>query len=228
MYDWLEEILSTMFVSPAHYAYLKSRGVDENTGILFHTFDPNKIKINIPCPRFVSNFGTKGERLKDHLIIPVSCPRNKLIGFEARTWDSECNKRVHKYMLDRSQWLPTLINAHKVVESLWNGDDIYIVEGIFDLVALQKAVSPHHTVCSTMRAGIDENTIKLFERFYTPMSSIYMCYDNDETGKAKSQDVLRKLSKLGMRVFECKYRGKDPNDLWTREGIEGLNKYFMF
>ena len=227
MFDWLEDILSTMFVSPTHYSYLVSRGVDENTGIIFNTYDPDKVKISIPCQRFVSSFGSKGERLKDHLIIPLHCPRNKLIGFEARTWDSEGNKRVLKYMLDRSKWLPTLINAHKVVEGLWNGDDVYIVEGIFDLVALQKAIKPPHVVCSTMRAGMDDNTFKLFERFYTPMSSIYICYDNDETGKAKSSELVRKLAKSNIRSVECKYRGKDPNDLWTREGVEGLNKYFM-
>jgi DNA primase len=224
--NWLNDFIPILPLSAEHQLYLNKRGVDDNSNVLFKTFDI--VNFNIPCDRFKSNFGKSGEKLKDCLIIPATCPRGEIYGFEARSWDANGNKRVFKYMLDRSQWLPSLLNAHEVAEALWSNGDVYFVEGVFDMVALKKVITYPNAVGCTMRAGVDDLTINLIQRFANKISTIYMAYDNDATGKMKSNEAIFKFKKLGIRAVESKYRGKDPNDLWTQQGEAGLKKYFLF
>jgi DNA primase len=96
------------------------------------------------------------------------------------------------------------------------------------MVALKKVITYPNAVGCTMRAGIDDLTISLIQRFANKISTIYMAYDNDNTGKLKSNDAIFKFKKLGIRAVECKYRGKDPNELWTAQGEQGLKRYFLF
>lgn len=227
MTDWLTVLLNSMPLSNTHKSYLQTRGVNETTNIDFKTFS-NDHNIQIPCPRFKHSFGIRGERLNDCLIIPVKCPRDLIIGFEARTWDLLGNKKVYKYMLDRSQWLPTLIGSKDVVEALWGGGDVYLVEGVFDLVALKRVIHHPNAIGCTLRAGIDDLTLSLIERFASKMTTVFMCYDNDSTGRLKNKDAIFRLSKIGVRANDVKYRGKDPNELWTAQGDLGIRRYFMF
>jgi len=224
--NWLEDLVSILPLSNDHQQYLNKRGVDQNSNVKFKTFEP--MNLNIPCERFKSNFGRQGEKLKNCLIIPATSPRGEIYGFEARSWDANGNKRVFKYMLDNSQWLPSLLNGHEIAESLWSNGDVYFVEGVFDMVALKKVITYPNAVGCTMRAGVDDLTISLIQRFSNKISTIYMAYDNDNTGRLKSNEAIFKFKKLGIRAVECKYRGKDPNELWTSHGEAGLKRYFLF
>lgn len=224
--NWLEDFIDVLPLSVEHQQYLNKRGVDENSNVKFKTFDI--VDFNIPCDRFKSNFGKYGEKLKGCLIIPATCSRGEIYGFEARSWDANGNKRVFKYMLDKSQWVPSLLNGHEVAEALWSNGDVYFVEGVFDMIALKKVIKYPNAVGCTMRAGIDELTISLIQRFANKISTIYMAYDNDNTGRLKSNEAIFKFKKLGIRAVECKYRGKDPNELWTLQGELGLKRYFLF
>jgi DNA primase len=226
--NWLHDLLNVLTLSSAHQHYLNTRGVDDKSNVEFRTLTPDLITFEIPCERFKTNFGKKGEKLKDCLIIPATSARNEIYGFEARSWDANGNKRVFKYMLDKSQWLPSVLNAHELIEALWSNGDIYFVEGVFDMVALKKVIDYPNAVVCTMRAGLDDLTIDMVQRFYHRMTTIYMTYDNDATGRMKSNEAIFKLKKLGIRAVESKYRGKDPNDLWAIQGEQGLKKYFLF
>lgn len=223
MEEWLTSNLKSMSLSNSHLKYLSSRGADlNNKAIDFKTWTPPEQPA--PCKRFTSAFGGQGQGLKDNFIIPVNCPRGRLVGFEARSFKEDGSKVVKKYNLDRGEWTPYLLGSTDVFEALWNGMDFWIVEGVFDLVALKRVVP--QAVGSTMRAGMDNLTLEFIKRYYQPTTSVFVCYDNDETGRSKTGLLVNQLKKIGVNAYDWKYRGKDPNEVWQQGGDVSLRKNF--
>lgn len=210
--------------SPQYADYLKSRGVDESCRFSFHSWKPHP---QIECPKFKAMYGSQGEKVSEHLITPITSPRGEVIGLELRKVDSEGNKRVNQYRTESAQWNPYALGAEDAFKSLWEGNDLWIVEGIFDKVALDRVVPRCDAVISTLRAGMDSNTMEMISRYYTPASTIYVCYDNDETGQKKGSWLQRELTQRGMRAILWRYRGKDPNEVWARGGDRGLQRMFL-
>lgn len=220
--SWLQEGLQPL--SKEHRKYVKKRGVDQRTSVPFYTWKPPKTAC--PCPRFSANFGVVGGRINGQLITPITSPRGSVIGLEARSFKGDGSKKVFQYRTDQAQWNPYFLGAPKAFKALWEGYDVWVVEGIFDMVALEKVVPKSDAVISTLRAGMDSNSMTMLGRFATPLSSIHIAYDNDETGKKKSEWLAHKLTSLGARVYTCKYRGKDPNEVWAQGGDALLRRYF--
>jgi DNA primase len=220
--SWLIEGFDTL--SKDHQSYLSKRGVDGNTSVDFFTWktpDPP-----CPCPRFMANFGENGYRLRGKLVTPIRSPRGAILGMEARSFSEDGSKRVFQYRTNNAQWNPYFLGAERAFKTLWQGGDLWIVEGIFDMVALEKVVAKSDAVISTLRAGMDMNSINMITRFITPHSSIYISYDNDETGKSKSDWLRNKFTSEGARVYQARYRGKDPNEVWKLGGERLLRRYF--
>ena len=219
---WIKQGL--IDIDPVHLPYLISRGVNEGCKVDFYSWLPHP---NVQCPKFKANFGSSGERIKDSLIIPVYSPRGEVIGMETRQIKEDGSKRVHQYRTVYSQWNPYVLGSQDAFQSLWDQGDLWVVEGIFDKVSLDKVIPRCDAVISTLRAGMDAITLDMIERYYTPASTIYICYDNDETGQKKSYWLQREMKKRGMRTVIWKYRGKDPNDVWTQGGDQALRRMFL-
>ena len=229
MEEWLTSNLALMSLNPNHLLYLRRRGVTQLPyPIDFKTWSIDSITLDAPCERFRSAFGNRGEKLNDQFIIPIKCPRGRLIGFEARSFKEDGTKIVRKYNLDRGEWNPYLLGSEDVFRALWEGDNIWIVEGVFDLVALKRVIPAPTAVGSTMRAGMDNLTLEFIKRYYIPTTSIFVCYDNDETGRNKAGLLVNQLKKLGVNAYDWKYRGKDPNEVWQQGGDSALMKNFLY
>lgn len=209
---------------PTYTNYLASRGVDENCKVKFHSWSPHD---DIKCPRFLSQYGVGGKGLSQHLVIPITSPRGSIIGMESRKITEEGSKRVLQYRTLAAQWNPYLLGAEDCFKALHEGGDIWVVEGIFDKVALDKVVSGYDAVVATLRAGMDSLTLEMITRYYTKASTIYICYDNDETGQKKSLWIQREMKSRGIRAVLWKYRGKDPNEVWSNGGIPLLQRMFL-
>lgn len=186
-----------------------------------------------PSSHFVERYGAHGERLDGMLVIPLRSPTGALVGIEAR---SRFEKRVSDFRLPESQWNPVAINTPRVAEALWNGGSAWVVEGVWDLSALEWCLPKGDAVIATLRAGLDHNTVKFLARFCK--NTVYMAYDNDETGRRATlgwrdaatgkyrPGAMNLLTKAGVRVVDYRYRGKDPGDVWSKGGIEGLRQAF--
>jgi DNA primase len=146
---------------------------------------------------------------------------------ETRRINEDGSKRVHQYRTLNAQWNPYALGAEEGFKALWELGDLWVVEGIFDKISLDKVIPSCDACISTLRAGMDAITMDMIERFYTPASTIYICYDNDETGQKKSYWLQREMKKRGMRAVIWKYRGKDPNDVWTQGGDQALRRMFL-
>lgn len=221
MEQWL---LQGLTPPASHGEYLKARGVDGQTSVSFHGWSPPASPS--PCAKYNSMFGALGTKIKDHLIIPVHSPQGVVLGFEARTYTLEGGKKVLQYRTDRASWNPYVLGAPQAFKKLWGGGDLWIVEGIFDLVAIEKVVAPCDGAISTLRAGMDGRSLDMIARLSSPSTTIYIAYDNDETGRSKAEIVRKAFLKRGCRAVVWKYRGKDPNEVWKEGGVPLLRRMF--
>ena len=219
---WIKEGL--IEYEPLHLPYLISRGVGEVFNVQFTSCSRHD---SVSCPKFKANFGSYGERIKNSLIIPISSPRGEVIGLETRRINEDGSKKVHQYRTLSSQWNPFMLGSEDAFKTLWCRGDLWVVEGIFDKVALDRVIPDCDAVVSTLRAGMDAITLDMIERYYTPASTIYLCYDNDETGQKKSNWLQREMKKRGMRSVVWRYRGKDPGEVFKKGGDQALRRMFL-
>jgi DNA primase len=219
---WIVEGLKAPL--PSYHKYLSARGVDSACEVSFHSWVPHD---GVSCPKFQANFGRRGERLSEHLIATITSPRGEILGLEARKVLPNGDKKVNQYRTASSQWNPYILGAERAFKALWEGGDVWIVEGLFDKVALDKVIPQCDAVISTLRAGMDAITLEMLVNFYTPSSTFYVCYDNDETGRKKTLWLQSELKTRGCRAVIWNYRGKDPGEVWAQGGLPLLRRMFL-
>ena len=212
-------------LDPKYVRYVKKRGVNSNTSLDFYSWVSPAV--SSPCKNFSAQFGRNGEKLRNFMLIPVYSLKGKIIGFEARSLNKDGSKFVRQYRTPEAQWSPYFLNAKTAVETLWQGGDIWVVEGLFDLTALESVVPSCDTVISTLRAGMDSNSFETICRFYSKISTIYFVYDNDETGRKKSEMLCNLFNQRGVRAVNWKYRGKDPNEVLCKGGLKTMKRMFL-
>jgi len=223
--DWLKDHLETCHLSEDHQRLLMRRGVDEDSSVRFHTW--NRATTPAPCPVFAKNFGVYGEKAQGFLSFPITSPKGEVIGLEARRSLPDGSKKVYQYRTPSASWNPYMIGSEKAFQSLWTGCDLWVVEGVFDMTTLERVTAPCDAVVSTLRAGMDQVTMNMISRFAGKGSTIFIAYDNDETGRKKAQWLHRQFSNLDVRCVVWNYKGKDPNEVWKAGGDRLLRRMFL-
>ena len=239
--DWLESALASFSLSEDAEGYLLGRGVTEAKyrDIGIGLWDSGAITTPAPDPAFCARkggHGARGERLEGRLCTPIRSPRGALLGVEARTYTGD--KRVTQYLLPEASWNPVFIGlTPTTMQKIWDGGDVWVVEGIYDMGALSHIVPSHDVVLATLRAHVSNQHAQFFRRFCR--GYVNMVYDNDETGRKQTLGyvdaqtnkrrwgALDVLSRVGVRARDIPYRGgKDPGEIWERRGLTGLRAAF--
>jgi len=192
-----------------------------------------------PDPVFRERYGDRGEKLVGRLAYPLLSPRGGLIGFESRSMHE---KSVTRYLLPNAAWNPVLIGFPKAMGKVWAGGSIWVVEGLFDLTALERIVPEQDAVIATVRAKLTQKHVEWIRRFLdrrSALTQVNMVYDNDETGRRGVTGytdektgkfrwgALKQLGSVDVPVEDIRYKGgKDPGEIWERTGTEGLRAAF--
>lgn len=183
-------------------------------------------KLDAPCPdpQFAKQFGLYGESLLGRIVTPLRSPRGSLIGLEARTFKGK--KEISKYLLPSAEWNPVWIGSDIYFQNIYNGGDVWIVEGLFDLAALSRVIPPNGAVLSSLRAKLTDKHISFLKRF---ASQVNMVYDRDQAGRSGTSRALKDLRASGIPCRDIPYRGgKDPGEIWDKSGVFGLKEAFSF
>jgi DNA primase len=231
---WLDEHLAQCNLTPEVEDYLLGRGVKESTikeeGIV--TWSRSKVPFTDLV--FRKRYGAYGEFMDGYLTTPVYSPRGQVIGFEGR---SIYQKRISDYRLPEAAWNPFWLGMKKAMPKIWAGGNIWVVEGLFDLSALEWAVSEKDVVLASVRAKLSFAHVEFLRRFCR--GTVHMTYDRDSTGRAgvigwvddtgkKHMGAMQVLKKAGLDCRDVFYKGgKDPGEIWSRYGKEGLLKAFQ-
>lgn len=180
-----------------------------------------------------------GQYLDDRLVCPALSPRGALIGFEARTWRPEDGKHITDFRLPEAEWNPFFLGLTvDAMERIWDGGDIWVVEGLFDLAPMERVIPVTDVVLATVRAKVSDAHVKFIQRFLRKGRMVHMVYDNDETGQKQifgwNDDTGKRrwgaLERFGRVSVACRHvpysGGKDPGEIWDRGGEAALRAAF--
>lgn len=219
--DWLSSSLPSMAINDQALSYLYKRGATDDAirSLGITVWSPPSEE----CPPGFFDyrkFGSRLERMAGMLVCPIVSPRDRVVGIEARSYIGP--KRIIDVRFAESKWNPSWIAEPGLPARMSDGSDVWIVEGLFDLLALRWAVkSP---IISTMTAKVTRMHSAFFGRHSRGM--VRIAYDMDASGRRGSVEALSLLSKYGVKAVAVKYSRKDPGEVWDDLGEEGLVNEF--
>lgn len=215
-------IIDDLEISEDDLSYLMSRGCKyDNINLLkIRTWDSNRVIHNLPNDfrKFIkNNFGL----IDGKIVIPMFGTTGKIIGLEFRGAE---NKFIFEYRTEESKWTPCVVGLNKYLPLLMAGNPVWLVEGIFDLFALEWSLMGNHCVLATVRANLTKNTARMLSRFG---NRVYICYDNDSAGTRATVAAVSTLRKFGVEGMVFKYGSyKDPGEVWDIGGQELVKRVF--
>lgn len=233
---WLSEALGEMTLTPSVEGYLYGRGAQEGTirelGCV--TWDASK---EVSTDKlWLKQFGPegRGEYIDGWLVMPLLGPRGQVLGFEARRTDI---KKFHRWLMPDAAWNPVFTGlTPSAMRRIWDGGDVWLVEGTFDMFALQWAMKPEDVVLGTITAALNQRQVEFLRRFCKGW--VHVAYDRDEPGQKGTHGwkddegkfrwgALQKLKHADLNCREVVYSGgKDPGEIWDGSGAEGIRAAF--
>lgn len=234
---WLFETLSSLDLPEEVAGFCMGRGIPEArlSDIGVKLWDSRLVPRD--CPDSSFEHGRRGQHWDRRIVIPLWGPQQQLLGVETRTWGVGVKKQLCQYLLPEASWNPVFVGLTEgVVRSIWGGSDVWITEGFFDMGAVEHIVE-RGVVLATLRARLSPKHVQFLQRTCT--GTVHMAYDNDETGRKQTVGyveaatgkrrwgALDALRAAGLHAVDEPYRGgKDPGEIWEREGTEGLRRAF--
>lgn len=233
---WLSEALGRMRLTPAVEGYLYGRGAQPQTvaelGCV--TWRAEEQLSDDLLWRKQFGPGGQGEYIEGWLVMPLYGPRGQHLGFESRRTDV---KRFHRWVMPEAAWNPVFTGlTPSAMQRVWAGGDVWLVEGTFDMFALQWALDPKDVVLGTVTATLNRRQLEFLRRFCKGW--VHVAYDRDESGQHGTHGwrdaegkfrwgALQKLEHAGIRCREVVYAGgKDPGEIWDHSGAEGIRAAF--
>ena len=169
--------------------------------------------------------------------VPIWSPRIQVIGVLYRPWDG--TKEFRDYTLPESKWNPAFIGlTPSVLQKIWNGGDIWVVEGLFDMT-IGHVIPEKDVVIACGTANLSHLQVNFLKRFLSPSAMVHITYDEDKTGRDHAAGytdgktgkympgVCDRLTRVGVRCRDVRYRGgKDPGVIWETGGKSALASAF--
>ncbi|MDJ0641355.1 MAG: DNA primase [Erythrobacter sp.] len=175
--------------------------------------------------RIATEDGTKYDRFRGRVMLPIQDARGRVIAFGGRILESRDG--VAKYLnspdtplFDKGR---TLYNLHRAAPASRQTGRVVVVEGYMDVVALaqagiEDAVAPLGTALTEMQ----------LEMLWRMVERPVLCFDGDNAGqKAAMRAIGRALPLLAPMRSLAIVRlpaGLDPDDLINRQGVGAMEK----
>lgn len=143
-------------------------------------------------------------------------------------WDCESMGGIHtgtqlrhesqkKYLwlqAEGGEHLPLVYGTDDDYQVLWKTGQVFLVEGIFDRVALKRAF-PDRACLARLSKSMSRQLKTFLERY---SKRVWVVLDTDEPGEAAAVKAIRALG--SERAARLWYPAKDPADLLLDRGIE--------
>ena len=234
MSNWLAEHLAGCSLGEDVEGYLLGRGAKEESYLAMgiKTWQPTSEPV--PDVYFAKRYGEHGEKLEGHLACPIFSPKGKIVGMEAR---SIREKVINEFLLGDAAWCPVWLGlTPEAMRRIWGGSDVYVTEGLFDLLPMEWVVPEQDVVLASLRAKLTDKHVEFLRRFCKGW--VNMVYDLDEQGRKATHGwtdqngkyrwgALDALRRVELSCRDVPYSGaKDPGELWAGGGVEALRAAF--
>jgi len=158
------------------------------------------------------------------ITIPIFDHRGRIVAFAGRTFGPHEEGRP-KYINSPSSLVyeksHILFGLHESLQWLKQGLPAVLVEGYFDVVAIQRLDVPAVAPCGT---SLTEEHVQLLSRY---TKSVLLCFDKDAAGRAAQKKALMLLLRHGFHVRAVELSGKDPDSIVLEGKGEELKKSLM-
>jgi DNA primase len=215
--------------------YLLGRGLTEQAivDLEIGIWEPTSAA---PMGDFRKRYEPAGQRIAGWLVCPLRDGRGGLLGFEARCMTE---KAVTEYKLPRAFWNPVFIGLSRAMPRIWDGADVWIGEGLFDMGALEHIVPDRDVTLAALTAKINLHHVRFLSRFVR--GTVHLVFDRDAKGRKATvgytndegkwrRGAIDSMERVGIRCRDVGYRCppgcKDPGDIWEQYGDEGLRRAF--
>lgn len=163
------------------------------------------------------------DRFRNRIMFPIRDVRNRVIGFGGRALGDDTPKYLNSpetRIFHKGHELYGLYQARKAVRQL---EEIYIVEGYMDVVAMAQFQIPN-SVATLGTAATSEQIEKLFKK----CAKLVFCFDGDKAGiKAgwRALETTLPLLKDGRQCFfQFMPEGEDPDSFVRQYGKDAFEQ----
>ena len=167
----------------------------------------------------------KGKSLQDMMVFPLTTTLGEIRGFQFRSVD-----RGRKIYLDYMPYKEEAVSfgLAQAMQQVWTGGDVWLVEGVFDLLPLQRQVP---NIVATLTARVPELMLRVLRRL---VDTIWLGYDADLAGQTAITQFMKNHGKefrvLPVYYPKVKVVGsdryiKDPGELWEVWGDDQLRDF---
>ena len=185
-------------------------------------FTDNELKEAGVCE--ISKNGKTYDFLTGRLIFPIINSQNNCIGFSGRDLK---NSDMMKYkntsatlLFDKSKAVYAINLVKKFKQSSINGDNIILVEGQFDVIAMHRAGFKNTVAC--LGTAITKEHIRELRRF---ANTIVLCLDGDDAGQKATIRAIENLTGSGLFLKAVRLPKKhDPDEFIKLYGSEKLQE----
>ncbi len=239
--SWLSEAIARCDLDPDDLGYLLARGAREDrVHELGITTWRSQVCEARPQDTEWARLGREGcgSRVNGMLTVPLRSARGVVVGADFRTtWVDK--KTVLRHLLPEAAWCPTFVGlTSRAADLLWSGADLWLVEGLFDMFALDWVVGDRGVVLGCGRAALSQQQDLLVQRLLSPTAAVFVVFDEDEAGRRGAvggidpktgkyhRGAVDRLRSRGVRVVDVRYSAKDPGALWDSGGRTALQRAF--
>lgn len=168
---------------------------------------------------FCKRYGNGGETLLGWYCWPIRTVTNRLVGMEFRNPDQ---KKVIKHLLhDEADPHATWVCHPDSFQRIWDGGAVWLVEGLFDMLALEWAVPATDAVLACGRASLNKKQAESLRRLAPPY--VHIVFDRDDAGQRGADFATKTLTNIGLRHGIVAYGGgKDAGELWSKGGKQAV------
>lgn len=133
---------------------------------------------------------------RDRIIIPVCDPDGRVVAFGGRTLGNDQPKYLNSPDTELFHKRQTLFALDKAKDSITQSNQVILVEGYFDAIALHAANIPN--VVASLGTSITEKQIKLALR-YSSKTELIFNLDNDSAGMTAVEKAIGEVAELAYK-----------------------------
>ena len=236
--NWLAQHFAGLSLDEDHEGYFMGRGAKESALVRLGVKSWQPLPEDAPFEDFRDRYGVRGEKLVGWTLWPMLAPSGRVLGFAGRKHGM---KLITRYLLPEGAWNPLWTGlTPEAMQRIWDGGDVCITEGIFDLLPMEWVLPEKAVVLASERAHLTDKHVEFLRRYVRREGQrVLMAYDNDATGRKgveggvdetgkKRWGALQRLERVKVKALDVKYLGKDPGDVWMQGGLAGMRAAFNF
>ena len=162
--------------------------------------------------------GNHYDTFRNRLLFPISDERGRVIGFGGRLIDGEGPKYINTPETKFYEKSKVLYGIDQAVRAIQRADQVLIVEGYFDVLALQQAGFPH--TVATCGTALTTDHLQRIRRL---TSNVLVVTDADDAGAAAAEKMLPLFLQANVIPWRVSLPGaKDPDELIKQQGPEAM------